>query len=189
MLTSPVISTTCTRIPAMRVPDPRVQALPGARRALALRPAGLTSRDLRHYLAPQPGKTPANMTGGQISYHLRRLRARQITERIPHSRTHQVTEDGLALALFFTRLTRRVLIPGLAQLTGPGPPPAPGCARQTAPTSQPSPSPPSRHPSPPDHPRSPLSAPRRPSRHTRRNLTRNSRSLRGKITYRSFGRS
>jgi hypothetical protein len=25
--------------------------------------------------------------------------------------------------LFFTRLTRRVLIPGLAQLTDPGPPP------------------------------------------------------------------
>ena len=53
----------------------------------------------------------------------RRLRAHQIIERIPHSRAYQVTEDGLALALFFTRLTRRVLIPGLAQLTDPGPPP------------------------------------------------------------------
>ena len=62
------------------------------------------------------------MTGGQISYDLRRLRAHQIIERIPHSRAYQVTEDGLALALFFTRLTRRVPIPGLAQLTDPGPP-------------------------------------------------------------------
>ena len=123
MLTSPVISTTCTRIPGMRFPDPRVQALLGACCALALRPAGFTSRDLRHYLAPQLGKTPEDMTGGQISYDLRRLRAHQIIERIPHSRTYQVTQDGLALALFFTRLTRRVLIPGLAQLTDPGPPP------------------------------------------------------------------
>ena len=123
MLTSPVISTTCTRIPGMRFPDPRVQALLGACCALALRPAGFTSRDLRHYLAPQLGKLPEDMTGGQISYDLRRLRAHQIIERIPHSRAYQVTEDGLALALFFTRLTRRVLIPALAQLTDPGPPP------------------------------------------------------------------
>ena len=60
------------------------------------------------------------MTSGQISYDLRRLHAHQIIERIPHSRAYQVTADGLALALFFTRLTRRVLIPGL---TDPGPPP------------------------------------------------------------------
>jgi hypothetical protein len=121
-ITSPVISTTCTRIPGMRFPDPRVQALLGACCALALRPAGFTSRDLRHYLAPQLGKTPEDMTGGQISYDLRRLRDCQIIERIPHSRTYQVTEDGLSTALFLTRLTQRLLIPGLAQLTSPGPP-------------------------------------------------------------------
>jgi hypothetical protein len=105
----------------------------GACCALALRPADFTSRDLRHYLAPQLGKTPEDMTGGQISYDLRRLRAHQIIERILHSRAYQVTEDDLALALFVTRLTRRVLVPGLAQLTGPGPPPghpaAPGRPR------------------------------------------------------------
>ena len=121
-ITSPVISTTCTRIPGMRFPDPRVQALLGACCALALRPAGFTSRDLRHYLAPQLGKTPEDMTSGQISYDLRRLRAHQIIERIPHSRAYQVTEDGLTIALFLTRLTQRLLIPGLAQLTSPGPP-------------------------------------------------------------------
>ena len=76
-ITSPVISTTCTRVPGMRFPDPRVQALLGACCALALRPAGFTSRDLRHYLAPQLGKTPEDMTGGQLSYDLRRLRAHQ----------------------------------------------------------------------------------------------------------------
>ena len=122
MLTSPVISTTCTRVPAMRFPDPRVQALLAACCALALRPAGFTSRDLRHLLAPQLGKDPGDMTGGQISYDLRRLRAHQIIERIPHSRTYQVTPDGLSTALFFTRLTRRVLIPALADIASAGPP-------------------------------------------------------------------
>jgi hypothetical protein len=63
------------------------------------------------------------MTGGQISYDLRRLRAHQIIERIPHSRTYQVTADGLSTALFFTRLTRRVLIPALAEIAGTSPPP------------------------------------------------------------------
>jgi hypothetical protein len=123
MLTSPVISTTCTRVPGMRFPDPRVQALLAACCALALRPAGFTSRDLRHILAPQLGKDPGDMSGGQISYDLRRLRAHQIIERIPHSRSYQVTADGLSTALFFTRLTRRVIIPGLADIAGTGPPP------------------------------------------------------------------
>ena len=108
MLTSPVISTTCTRVPGMRFPDPRVQALLAACCALALRPAGFTSRDLRHLLAPQLGKDPGDMSGGQISYDLRRLRAHQIIERIPHSRSYQLTPGGLSTALFFTRLTRRV---------------------------------------------------------------------------------
>jgi hypothetical protein len=122
-LTNPVISTTCTRVPGMRFPDPRVQALLASVCALALRPAGFTSRDLRHLLAPQLGKQPEDMSGGQISYDLRRLRAHQIIERIPHSRSYQVTGDGLSAALFFTRLTRRVIIPVLAEITTAGPPP------------------------------------------------------------------
>ena len=121
-LTSPVITTTCTRVPGMRFPDPRVQALLAACCALALRPAGFTSRDLRQLLAPQLGKDPEDMTGGQISYDLRRLRAHQIIERIPHSRGYQLTADGLSTALFFTRLTRRVIIPALADLAGTSPP-------------------------------------------------------------------
>jgi hypothetical protein len=50
------------------------------------------------------------MYGGQISYDLRRLRAHQIIERIPHSRSCQLTADGLSTALSFTRLTRRVIV-------------------------------------------------------------------------------
>jgi hypothetical protein len=62
-LTSPVISTTCTRIPGMRFPDPRVQALLGACCILAPRPAGFTSRDLRHLLAPPLGGTGSGLAG------------------------------------------------------------------------------------------------------------------------------
>ncbi len=107
----------------MRFTDPRVQALLSACCALAPRPAGFTSRHLRHHLAPQLGKTPEEMTSGQISYDLRRLRAHQIIERIPRSRRYQVTPGGLTIALFLTRLAQRFLLPGLAQLTGTGPSP------------------------------------------------------------------
>ena len=124
-LTSPVISPACTYIPGMRSTSHRVQALLSACCALALRPAGFTSRDLRHYLAPQLAKTAEDMTSGQISYDLRRLRAHQIIQRIPHSRSYQVTPEGLSIALFLTRVTQRFLIPGLAQLTGTGPPGSP----------------------------------------------------------------
>ena len=100
-----------------------MQALLAACCALALRPAGFTSRDLRHLLAPQLGKDPGDMSGGQISYDLRRLRAHQIIERIPHSRSYQVTPGGLSTALFFTWLTSRVIIPALAEIAGAVPPP------------------------------------------------------------------
>ncbi len=63
------------------------------------------------------------MSGGQLSYDLRRLRAHQIIERIRHSCSYQVTADGPSTALFFTRLTRRVVIPALADIAGAGPPP------------------------------------------------------------------
>ena len=124
-LTSPVISPACTCIPGMRFTSHRVQALLSACCALALRPAGFTSRDLRHYLAPQLGKTAEDMTSGQISDDLRRLRDCQIIQRTPHSRSYQVTPEGLSIALFLTRVTQRFLIPGLAQLTGTGPPGSP----------------------------------------------------------------
>ena len=107
----------------MRFPDPSVQALLAACCSLALRAAGFTSRDLRHLLAPQLGKDPGDMSGGRISYDLRRLRAHQIIERIPHSCSYQLTPGGLSTALFSTRLTRRVIIPGLAEIAGTSPPP------------------------------------------------------------------
>jgi hypothetical protein len=35
--------------------------------------------------------------------------------------SYQLTADGLSVALFFTRLTRRVIIPALAGIAGVGP--------------------------------------------------------------------
>ena len=60
-----------------------------------------------------------------------KLRAHQIIERIPHSFRYQVTLVGMHQARFLTRLTHRLLIPGLAELTDPSPP-APSWLRAAA---------------------------------------------------------
>ena len=74
VLTQPVISKAGTRTAGMPVTSPRVQALLAAIYAFRLLPNGFTNRDLRTHLAPLLGLTPEDMTSGQISYDLRRLR-------------------------------------------------------------------------------------------------------------------
>jgi hypothetical protein len=121
-LTQPVISAAGTRTAGMPFTSPRVQALLAALCVFRLLPHGFTNRHLRNHLAPLLGLTPEDMTSGQISYDLRRLRIHGLIERIPGTFRYQVTRAGIRQALFLTRLTRRLLIPGLAQLTDPSPP-------------------------------------------------------------------
>jgi hypothetical protein len=121
-LTQPVISPAGTRTAGMPITSTRVQALLAVLCAFRMLPNGFTHRDLRTRLAPLLGLTAEAMTSGQITYDLRRLRIHGLICRIPHSFRYQVTLPGLRQALFFTRLTQRFLIPGLAELTDPSPP-------------------------------------------------------------------
>ena len=121
-LTQPAISPAGTRTAGMPLTSPREQALLAALCLFRLLPNGFTNRDLRTCLAPLLGLDPGAMTSGQLTYDLRRLRIHGLIERIPHSFRYQVTPAGLRQALFLTRLTRRLLIPGLASLTDPSPP-------------------------------------------------------------------
>src|SRR6266568_518249 len=124
-LTQPVISPAGTRTAGMPLISPRVQALLSALCVFRLLPHGFTNRDLRTSLAPLLGLEPGAMTCGQITYDLRRLRIHGLIERIPGTFRYQVTVTGIRQALFLTRLTQRLLIPGLAELTDPAPRPPP----------------------------------------------------------------
>jgi len=121
-LTNTVTSPAGTRTAGMPVTSPRVQALLTALCVFRLLPNGFTNRDLRNCLAPLLGLTPEAMTSGQISYDLRRLRIHGLIQRIPGTFRYQVTVTGIRQARFLTRLTQRLLIPGLSQLTDPSPP-------------------------------------------------------------------
>jgi hypothetical protein len=121
-LGSPATSPAGTRTAGMPFTSPRVQALLSVLCAFRLLPNGFTNRDLRTRLAPLLGLLPEDMTSGQITYDLRRLRIHGLIDRIPGSFRYQVTDAGLRQAIFLTRLVQRMMIPGLAQLADPDPP-------------------------------------------------------------------
>jgi Mn-dependent DtxR family transcriptional regulator len=60
---------------------------------------------------PLAAYSPARMTSD-----LRRLRPHGLIKRIPQSHRYRVTDSGLRVALFFTKVHSRILRPGLSQL-------------------------------------------------------------------------
>ena len=118
----PVITPTGTRIAGLRITDARVQSLFAALCLFRLLPNGFSNRDLRSFLAPLRGQHPDDISRGQATYDLRRLRAHHMIERVPHTHRYRVTDDGIRQALFLTRLHQHFLIPGIAQVTSSSPP-------------------------------------------------------------------
>ena len=111
-----------TRIPGLRFADTRVHALLRALLVHRLLPHGFTNRELRALTAPLLGKRSEDITAGQMTYDLRRLRAHRLIERIPRSRRYRVTDTGLQHALLFTHAHDHLLRTGLAQTSDPSPP-------------------------------------------------------------------
>lgn len=110
------------RVPALRFHDPRVQALFSVLVLFCIQPQGFQASDFRAYLAPLLGLDPAQLTQGQISYNLRRLRLRGLIARIPKSHRYRVTSEGLRIALFCTRVYSRIYRTGLSLIRTPDSP-------------------------------------------------------------------
>lgn len=109
------------RVPALRFTDPRVQALLSALVAFRFLPQGFANHELRVLLAPLLGLAPDQLTPGQMTYHLRRLRLHGLIERLPGTHRYQVTIFGWRTAFFFTRTYARVIRPGLALIAPAAP--------------------------------------------------------------------
>jgi predicted deacylase len=54
------------------------------------------------------------MTQGRMSYDLRRLRLHGLIEPIPGTHRYTVTDRGLRIAIFLTRVLTQLVRPGLA---------------------------------------------------------------------------
>jgi hypothetical protein len=127
----PMITDDGTRTAGLRLGDRRAQSLLQALLMFRLLPNGFLNRDLRGLLAGLLGRRPDEISAGQVSYDLRRLRAHGLITRVPHSHRYRVTDTGLHHAMLITHLHTRILQPGLAQLTDPQPP-APTALRAAA---------------------------------------------------------
>jgi hypothetical protein len=75
---------------------------------------GFRSGDLREQVATLSGCDPAAISQGAVTFQLRRLRLHRLIVRVPTSFRYEVTDFGLRVGLFYTRVYNRVLRPGLA---------------------------------------------------------------------------
>ncbi len=115
----PSVTADGRRATAMRFGDSRVQALAGALSVTVCAVTGITNRSLRALMTGLLG-APYGMT--QACYDLARLRRNGLITRRPHANTYDLTPDGLAFAIFYTKVHDRVLSPLFAAGQLPSPP-------------------------------------------------------------------
>ena len=104
------------RASALPYGDPVTLALLHLLLLFRLVPHGFRSHELREHYARLLGKDPQQCTAGHLTYQLRRLRLHGLIVRVAGSHRYRVTDQGLCVALFFTRSYGRWLCPGLGQL-------------------------------------------------------------------------
>ena len=116
------VSVAGQRASGLRFACRKVQALLHALVLFRLLPHGFANHDLKEQLAPLLGKNPSQITQGQMTYQLRRLRLHGLIERLPKSHRYRVTHEGLTTALFYVRSYNRLLRPGFSQIASTAPP-------------------------------------------------------------------
>ena len=104
----PAVDATGRRTPALRFGDPRVMALTGALCQTLLAATGFTNSSLRAVIA---GLLSSDYRPGQMTYDLRRLRLAGLIQRLPRSNRYTLTADGIRIAVFYTKLYKRLLLP------------------------------------------------------------------------------
>src|SRR4051794_1063464 len=130
-ITHPTITTEGRRAPALRFGDPRVQALAGALSVSLLAVTGITNKSLRAFMTGLLGEgSNTNYGMSRASYDLTRLRRNGLITRVPGHNRYRLTDDGIAFAIFYTKVHNRVLRPLLAT-NRPQAPPALRAAMRT----------------------------------------------------------
>jgi hypothetical protein len=99
--------------PGLRFGDRRVMAVLAATVGHSHLMAGFDNRQLTQLVATLLDEP---YTSRQATYDLRRLRRKQLIERLPHTNRYQLTPLGRRVAVLFTKAHGRVLAPGLAWL-------------------------------------------------------------------------
>jgi hypothetical protein len=123
-ITHPTTTVDGRRAPALRFGDPRVQALAGALSVSLLAVTGITNKSLRALMTGLLGDSAGpGYSMNRASYDLTRLRRNGLITRVPRRNLYQLTADGLAFAIFYTKVHNRVLRPLMATDRPQAPPP------------------------------------------------------------------
>jgi hypothetical protein len=96
------------RTGALRFGDQRAMALAGALCHHLPAVTGFTNKSLRGLVAGHLGQ---EYSTSKMSYDLRRLRLHGLIQRRPHSNTYILTNEGIRVAVFYTKLQNRLLRP------------------------------------------------------------------------------
>jgi len=101
------------RASALRFADRRVMAVLGALAGQSFIPKPLGNVSLRPIVAQL---LDSEYSRAQMTYDLRRLRLKKLIERIGNSYRYRLTDLGIKVVTFFTKLYQRLFRPGLAAL-------------------------------------------------------------------------
>ena len=113
-VTRPTSTAEGLHAPALRFGDPRVMAVLAATLRFTYLIAGFDNRSLTELVSALLG-TP--YTSRHATYDLRRLRRKQVIERLPGTHRYRLTPHGRAIAVLFTKAYGRILTPGLTALS------------------------------------------------------------------------
>jgi hypothetical protein len=106
------------RTGALRFGDIRAVALAGALCHILTALTGFTNKSLRGLVAAHLAQ---DYSVRQMSYDLRRLRLHGLITRLPRSNTYLLTDEGIRVAVFYTKLQNRLLRPLLDADKPPAP--------------------------------------------------------------------
>ena len=104
------------RASALRFADPRLMAVLAVLACHAYIPKEIGNRSLRIAVAQRLEGVLDIYSSAQMSYDLRRLRLKGLIERSGNSHRYRLTDLGIRVVTFFTKLYHRLFAPGLAAL-------------------------------------------------------------------------
>ena len=106
------------RVSALPRSNTRVQALLNALIGCHLICGGFRNKELKSRMAQLLGKDERELSTGQMSYDLRRLKGHGLIKKIEGTHRYEVTEEGLRLAMFISQVERRIYQEGLSAICG-----------------------------------------------------------------------
>jgi hypothetical protein len=122
-LAAPTITGGGKRIPGLRLDHPRLLALMHALVRFAHIPPGnsFTTLELYPHTLDALGCNPEQYSLASLRYDLSKLRAKNLVEKIPHSRRYRLLPSGYSICLIFLKLFERIYAPLTAGLLAPFP--------------------------------------------------------------------